>query len=119
MKNLLIEAPGFMQGIYEFEGRGLKNPVRLDPHISYTVPSYRRAQFIYGRIGNPNSEMLYLVLLRDQNPMRYFPCAAQGAISIPLNVIEDILPDSRLEIRIGALEGLKSMVLVDFALMEV
>ena len=115
----MVETPMFMQGIYHFEGRGLETVTRLEPHISYKVPSDRRAQFIYGRIGNPNHEMLYLVLIRDGKPMRYFPCAAQGAIHIPLAVIEDIPGDSQLEILIGAPEGLKGIVLVDFGLVEI
>jgi hypothetical protein len=115
----VIETPRFVQGIYRFEGQGLETLAQLEPHISYQVPSDRRAQFIYGRIGNPNSQMIYLMLKRDEKPMRYFPCAAQGAIHIQLAVIEDILPDSRLEILIGAPEGLKGMVLVDFGLVEI
>ena len=113
------ETPRFMQGMYHFEGRGLEHPCPLEPHISYKVPTDRRAQFVYGRIGNPNPEMLYLVLMRDEKPMRYFPCAAKGAIHIPLAVIEDIFPDSHLELLIGAPEGFKGMVLVDFGLMEI
>ena len=51
--------------------------------------------------------------------MRYFPAGAQAAMNIPLFVIEDILPDSEVEILIGAPAGLKGMVIVDFGLMEI
>jgi len=115
----MTETPRFMQGIYDFEGRGLENLVELDPPIHYKVPSDRRAQFIYGRIGNPNSELVYLLLMRDKKPMRYFPCGARGAMHIPLAVIEDILPDCHLEILLGAPEGMKGKVLVDFGLVEI
>jgi hypothetical protein len=87
----MVETPQFMQGFYRFEGRGLENLTRLEPPISYKVPSDRRAQFIYGRIGNPNPAMVYLLLLRNQKPMRYFPCGAEASIHIPLSVIEGIL----------------------------
>jgi hypothetical protein len=115
----MIETPRFMQGIYGFEGRGLENLVDLDPPIRYKVPSDRRAQFIYGRIGNPNSELIYLLLLRDKKPMRYFPCGARDAIHIPLAVIEDIVHDAQLEIQVGAPEGLTGKVVVDFGLVEI
>ena len=115
----MVETPRFLQGIYRFEGRGLEHPARLEPHISYKVPSDRRAQFIYGRLGNPNAELIYLLLTSDQKPMRYFPAGAQAAMNIPLFVIENILPDSELEILIGASAGLKGMVIVDFGLMEI
>ena len=115
----MVETPRFFQGIYHFEGRGLEDVVRLEPHISYKVPSDRRAQFIYGRIGNPNYELIYLLLTRDGKPMRYFPCSALGAIHIPLAVIEDILPDTQLELLIGAPADLKGMLMLDFGLMEI
>ncbi|MFL6354351.1 MAG: hypothetical protein ACJ74Z_21210 [Bryobacteraceae bacterium] len=40
-------------------------------------------------------------------------------MNIPLFVIEDILPDTEIEILIGAPVGLNGMVMVDFGLMEV
>ncbi|MFL6354350.1 MAG: hypothetical protein ACJ74Z_21205 [Bryobacteraceae bacterium] len=75
----MVETPRFLQGIYWFDGCGLENPARLEPPITYRVPSDRRAQLIYGRIGNPNAELIYLLLTRDQKPMRYFPVGARGA----------------------------------------
>ena len=83
--------PGLCKVSIEFEGRGLENPVRLEPHISYKVPSDRRAQFIYGRIGNPNPELVYLLLTRNQKPMRYLPVGAQAGMNISLSAIQDIL----------------------------
>ena len=115
----MIEAPRFFQGIYEFEGRGLANPVRLEPHISYTVPPNRRAQFLYGRLGNPNHELVYLLLTRNQKPMRYFPIGAQADTNISLAAIQDIWPDYTLEILIGAPESLKGTVVIDFGWVEI
>jgi hypothetical protein len=115
----MVETPRFLQGIYRFEGAGLENTAVLDPPISYRVPPDRRAQFIYGRIGNPNPELIYLLLTRDKKPMRYFPAGAQAAMNIPLFVIEDIPADSELEILVGAPAGLKGLVVVDFGLIEI
>ncbi len=115
----MVETPRFMQGIYRFGGEGLEKPVRLEPPVSYRVPADRRAQFIYGRIGNPNPELVYLLLTRNEKPMRYFPCGAIAAMNIPLFVIEDIWPDSELEILIGAPAGLKGLVMIDFGFIEI
>lgn len=115
----MVETPRFMQGIYRFEGQGLERPVRLEPSVSYRVPTDRRAQFIYARMGNPNPEVIYLLLTRNEKPMRYFPCGARGAMHIPLSVIEDIGPHTELEILIGAPAGLKGLVMIDFGLTEI
>jgi hypothetical protein len=115
----MVETPRFLQGIYRFEGCGLENPGRFEPPITYRVPLDRRAQLIYGRVGNPNPALIYLLLTCDQKPMRYFPVGAQAGMNIQLFVIEDILPESEIEILIGAPAGLKGMAMVDFGLMEV
>jgi hypothetical protein len=115
----MVETPRFLQGIVRFEGRGLENPARFEPPLTYRVPSDRRAQFIYGRIGNPNAELIYILLTRDQRPMRYFPAGAKAGINIQLFVIEDVPPDTEIELLIGAPEGLNSTVIVDFGLIEV
>jgi hypothetical protein len=112
------ETPRFMQGIYCFEGQGLENPVRLEPPVSYRVAKDRRAHFIYARIGNPNPELVYFLLTRNEKPMRYFAAGAKGAMHIPLSVIEDIESDTELEILIGAPAGLKGQVIIDFGLTE-
>lgn len=43
------ELPRFLQGAFEFEGRGLTEPTPLDGGLSYTVPSDRRGQLAYFR----------------------------------------------------------------------
>ncbi len=112
------ETPRFMQGIYRFEGEGLENLVSLEPPVSYRVAKGRRAHMIYGRIGNPNPELVYLLLMKNKKPMRYFPAGARDAMNIQLFVIEDIESDTELEILIGAPAGLKGQVMIDFGLTE-
>lgn len=115
----MLEKPMFIQGLFGYEGRGLASPTFLQPHATYLVPPDKRAQTIYFRAGNAGAEMIYLVLRRNEEPMRYFPVGAKGAIHVPLAVVEDLPPESRMEILVAAPEGLESAVLVDVGFMEI
>jgi hypothetical protein len=115
----MLEKPVFLQGLFEFEGRGLAAPVSFKPPLTYAVPSDKRAQTIYFRAGNASPEMIYLVLTRGGQAMRYFPVGAKDAVHVPLAVIEDIPPGSVLEVLVGAPPGLKSAVLLDIGFMEI
>jgi hypothetical protein len=115
----MLEKPAFIQGLFAYEGRGLASPILLQPHATYLVPPDKRAQTIYFRAGNAAAEMIYLVLTRNEAPMRYFPVGAKGAIHVALAVVEDLAPESRIEILVAAPEGLQSSVLVDVGFMEI
>jgi hypothetical protein len=115
----MLEKPSFIQGLFAYEGRGLENPIPFDPPAAYVVPSDKRAQTIYFRAGNAAAEMVYLVLTRNGAPMRYFPAGAKGAIHVPLAVVEDLPPESRIEVLVAAPEGLRSSVVVDVGFMEI
>jgi hypothetical protein len=115
----MLEKPAFIQGLFAWEGKGLECPSSFDPAVSYTVPEDKRVQTIYFRAGNASAEMIYLVLTTGGRPMRYFPVGAKGAIHVPLAVLEDISPGSRVEILIAAPKGLKSSVLLDVGFMEI
>ncbi|WP_437737709.1 molybdopterin oxidoreductase [Sorangium sp. So ce1335] len=114
-----MEIPRFIQGVYAFEGQGLEQPVPLRPAIGYTVPRDRRAQLIYLRAGNSTGELVYLLLRRDGQPMRYFPIGARAAIHVPLVIIEDIPPESVLELSVGAPEGVRGLATIDIGLAEI
>lgn len=115
----MLEKPAFIQGLFEFKGQGLEKPIPLAPPAHYPVPSDKRAQTIYFRAGNSSPEMIYLVLTRNHQPMRYFPVGAKGAIHVPLAVLEDISPGTSIDILIGAPSGLESTVLLDVGFMEI
>ena len=115
----MFEEHKFFQGMFAFRGRGLENPVRLEPEIVYQVPADKRAQLIYCRIGNPSPKFLYLVLRRDGIAMRMFPCGRENGIHVPLAIIDDILPGSTLELVIAAPKGLKAKVMIDMGLVEI
>ena len=76
---MMDATPRFLNGVFDFEGRGLGRPAELDPALSYTVPSDKRTQLIYLRAGNSLDELVYLVLTKNGAPMRYFPIGAKAA----------------------------------------
>jgi hypothetical protein len=115
----MLENPRFIQGVYAFEGRGLTRPEPLEPDVVYTVPGDKRAQLIYLRAGNSCSELIYLLLRQNERPMRYFPIGAKSAIHVQLAIVEDLNPEARLDLTLGAPEGVRGTLLLDLGLMEV
>jgi hypothetical protein len=109
--------PTFIRGIFEFEGAGLHNPVPLKG-ASYKVPADKRTQLIYMRAGNSGDELINLVLTRDGKTMRYFPLGAKGNCHVSLAVLEDIFPESTLELLVAAPVGNSGTAIVDFGLIE-
>lgn len=109
----------FLQGVYAFEGHGLQQPFLLTPELNYTVAADRRGQLTYVRVGNSTEALIYLLLMRDGAPMRYFPVGAKSDIHVALTIVEDLMPDTRFEVFLAAPEGVKGMVVVDIGLIEV
>jgi hypothetical protein len=116
---MALETSKFLQGVHEFSGQGLKRATPLSPEIKYTAPFDKRTQLIYLRAGNASDELVYLLLTRDGAPMRYFPIGAKASIHVPLAIVEDIEPESKLELLLGAPEGVTGSVLVDMGLVEI
>jgi len=110
--------PRFLQGAFAFEGHGLTEPVALDGALGYTVPSDRRAQLVYFRGGNSCAELIYALLMRGGEPMRYFPIGAQAACHVPLRVVEDLAPDTELAVHVAAPDGAAGTIVVDVGIIE-
>ncbi len=110
--------PRFIQGIFPFTGRGLASPIPLHDNARLTVSADKRAQLIYLRGGNSSDALICLVLSRDGKPMRYFPIGAKASVHVPLAVVEDIFPDSRLEVLVAAESGVAGTVVIDLGLLE-
>ncbi len=108
----------FLQGIFDFEGGGLHEPFLLDRRLTYTVPAGNEAQFVYFRGGNSSSEMVCAIVMRDGEPMRYFPIGAQGACHVPLRVVEDLPPDTELAVHLAAPEQATGTLVVDIGIIE-
>ena len=115
----MLEKPAFIQGLFAFEGAGLDRPVPFPMPAIYMVPADKRAQTVYFRAGNAGAEMIYLVLMRAGIAMRYFPVGAKGAVHVPLAVLEDLSPGSKIEVTIAAPQGMKSSVVLDVGFMEI
>ena len=113
------ETPKFIQGVFTFHGAGLTRLAPLSPVAGYKVPFDKRAQLIYLRAGNSTSELVYLALTRGGKSMRLFPVGAKEAIHVPLSIVEDIDPESELELCIGAPEGLAGALVIDMGVLEI
>jgi hypothetical protein len=108
--------PHHLQGVLSFRGEGLNQPKPLP--LSWTVPAGRRAQLIYFRAGNSADALISVTLTRNGEPMRLFPIGARAAVHIPLAVVEDILPGTRLEVNVAAPAGTEGQLVIDVGLLE-
>ena len=111
--------PRFLQGVFAFTGHGLDHFGPVGDGLTYAVPADKRSQLIYMRAGNSSSGLIVLVLLRDGKPMRYFPVGAKADTHVSLAVVEDLEPDTKIELVIGAAAGEGGMVVVDVGLLEI
>jgi len=59
-----------------------------------------------------------VILQRDGAPMRYFPIGGRASVHVPLRVIEDLPPETRIELLLAAPAGLAGMVVVDVGIVE-
>jgi hypothetical protein len=116
---MMNSTPRFIHGVFAFEGAGLDAPRSLGSGADYSVPADKRAQLIYMRGGNSADELIYIVLTRDGKPMRYFPIGAKSSVHVPLAVVEDIFPESKLGILLAAPKGATGTVVIDLGLLEV
>ena len=115
---MIDSVPKFINGVLPFTGRGYKQPLPLELP-AYVVPSDKRAQLIYFRAGNSSSDLIYLSLVKDGSVMRYFPVGAKSAEHVSLAVVEDIGPDTKLEVLVGAAQGSAGVVVLDLGLLEI
>jgi hypothetical protein len=111
--------PRFLNGVYAFKGSGYDRPTAVDEKLSYAVPADKRAQLIYLRAGNSSAELIYLTLVRDGKPMRYFPIGAKCGEHVPLAVVEDLFPETRLEVLLAAPVGAIGHLVLDIGILEI
>lgn len=115
----MLETPSFIQGVFAFEGKGLERPAPVRPEAVYVAPRNKRAQLIYLRAGNSTAELIYVLLSVNGRAFRYFPIGAKAAEHVQLAIVEDLDPESRLELSVGAPEGVRGALPVDLGLMEI
>jgi hypothetical protein len=83
------------------------------------VPAGNEAQFVYFRGGNSSSGLVCAIVMRDSEPMRYFPIGAQGATHVALRVLEDLLAETEIEIQLAAPADTSGHVVIDVGLVEI
>lgn len=116
----MIDAkPKFLHGVFPFTGGGYDKLAPLSDQLVYSVPPDKRTQLIYLRAGNSAGELVYLVLMRAGVPMRYFPVGAKAVEHVQLAVVEDIFPETRLEVFCAAPAGVQGTLVLDIGLLEI
>ena len=115
---MIDSEPRFIQGVISFTGGGYARPMALSS-ASFTVAADMRAQPLYFRGGNSTNEMITVALMREGKLMRYFPIGAKGSVHVQLAVVEDLQPETKIELMILAPEGLSGTVVVDLGLVEI
>ena len=115
----MYSKPKFLQGVYPFQGQGLTNAHLLSPELTYTVPVGKRTQFVYFRAGNSAAEMVYVALMRDGDPMRFFPIGAKSDVHVALAVVEDLTSGTKLEAYLAAPENITGQVVLDIGMVEI
>ncbi len=115
---MIDSEPKFIQGVFAFTGAGYGKPVPLES-ASFTVAADKRAQLMYFRGGNSSTEMITVSLLRDGKLMRYFPIGAKAATHVQLAVVEDLEPETKLELMIMAPDSLGGTVILDLGMVEI
>jgi assimilatory nitrate reductase catalytic subunit len=112
-------SPRFLQGVFPITGEGLAKPAPIDAALRYTVPAGLSAQALYFRAGNSTGELIYVLLVRDGEPMRWFPIGAKSDVHVPLRVVEDLPGGTVVELHVAAPEGVVGEIVVDLGLVEV
>ena len=83
------------------------------------MPSDKRSQLIYLRAGNSADALVSVTLMKDGKPFRLFPMGAKGTVHVPLAVVEDLMPESKLEVFVAAPAGVSGEIVLDIGLIEI
>jgi len=110
--------PRFLQGVFPFAGRGFFDLGPLNDALCYVVPPGKTAEVIYFRAGNLSDDLIYLALLLNGRPVRYFPVGPKADFHVPLSIVEAHPSGSRIEIGLAAPRGLMGTVVVDIGILE-
>ena len=116
---MIDSTPRFLNGVFAYQGAGYDKPAALDPSLVYVVPADKRAQLIYLRAGNSAAELAYVTLMQDGKVARIFPIGAKAATHVPLAVVEDLQPDTRVEVFFGAARGAAGVLVLDLGIIEI
>jgi hypothetical protein len=104
-----------LQTITALKGDGFDSPEDLG--LSYTVSQGCTAGVQYVRAGNTARGMANVTLLKDGRVMRYFPISAGGSVHVPLAIVDELRPGTRIDVTAAA-EGSGTLIL-DIGILEV
>ena len=116
---MIDSTPRFLNGAFSFTGAGYDKPAPLDPSLVYVVPADKRAQLIYLRAGNSSPDLVYVTLMQDGRVARMFPVGAKAGMHVPLAVVEDLQPDTRIEVHFGGTAGGSGVLVLDLGIIEI
>ncbi len=116
---MIDSTPRFLNGAFAFTGEGYDKPSLLDSTLVYVVPRDRRAQMIYLRAGNSSGELVALTLMQNDQVARIFPVGARASVHVPLAVVEDLQPDTRIEVFCSAAAGTRGTIVLDVGILEI
>lgn len=108
----------FLQGVFEFEGRGLQQPFRLSDELRYQVPQGKQAQMIHFRAGNSSDALIYVALMQNDSPKRYFCVGARADTHVALAIAEDFEAGESCELFVAAPEKVSGWIVLDVGFME-
>jgi hypothetical protein len=110
--------PRFLQGVFEFAGKGYGSLIGIDDSLTLTVPAGATVQAVYFRGGNSSGEMVTVALMHDGKPVRYFPIGAREGTHVPLRLVENFLEGAVLELALVAPEDTTGTLVIDLGLVE-
>jgi assimilatory nitrate reductase catalytic subunit len=110
--------PVFLQGVFPFLGQGLAHPDALSTELNYTVPEGCAAVLMYFRAGNACDQLIYLCVVGDGKPRRYFPIGPQHDSHVELAIREPIPAGTKLEIHLAAAENVYGTAIIDIGFLE-
>ena len=94
--------PIVLQGTFEFEATGLKNPQLLSPKLRFTVQPGCVAGIRFLRAGVICESMVCLSTVVNGLPHRLVPVAANSTTNVPFAIVEPLPAGSEIEIHIAA-----------------
>ena len=110
--------PRFLQGVFPFVGQGLFDIGVLEESLAYIVPAGAVAEVLYVRLGSSADDLVYVALLADGRPIRYFPVGPKSDVHVPLAIVEAHPPGARLSVGFAAPSGAIGTLIVDIGIVE-
>ena len=113
-----LATPRFLQGVYPFVGRDIFGSIPLHADLTYTTPAGASAELAYVRAGNSSDDLIYLVILANDVPLRYFPLGPKADTHVGLAIVEKHPAGTLITVHVSAPRGVTGAVILDIGIME-